>query len=176
MSFQISRRDVDSAYAYANKSMRRLRDPEEHGSGVLDRALQTGEVVGSAAVVGVLAGRFGNLDYKAGPVTVPMDLAGGVAGHLLAFWLDGPASKHLHNVSNGVLAAFGMRLGMGAGIKLRSSAGLSTSGDPYQAFQPGEMSMLNAPRFDQQYDIVGGAASAAPLTEAELAALAQQVR
>lgn len=171
MTFQLSRRDVDSAYAYANRNMRRLRDPETSGaSGVLKRLLQTGEVVAGAVAVGVASGRFGPLNIANTPV--PIDLTGGIAGHLLAFWLDNAASPHLHNLSNGVLAGYGTKLGVGVGTSLRLKAGLPpmmTSGDP-SFLQPTQQ--LNEP----QYDIVGSAPSAAPLTEAELAALAQQVR
>jgi hypothetical protein len=173
MSFQLSRRDVDAAYSYANRSMRRLRDPEKDEKSVLNKLLQTGEVLAGAAVVGVASGRFGPLNVAGTPI--PLDLVGGVGGHLIAFWLDGTASKHIHNVANGVLAGYVTKLGVGVGAKLRTKAGLSpftlqdvTGADPMLLAEP-------------QIDIVGRAVGlhktgAAPLTEAELAALAQQVR
>lgn len=183
MTFQLSRRDVDAAYAYANRNMKRLRDPETKGSsGVLHRLLQSGEILAGAAAVGVASGRFGPLNI--GNTPVPIDLVGGIGGHLIAFWLDGAASPHIHNVSNGVLAGYITKLGVGVGTSLRMKAGLSpvsTSGDADGGSAgPGAT-----------YDIIGAAPyhapaalsqpqtaarAAAPLTEAELAALAQQVR
>lgn len=179
MTFKISRRDVDAAYSYANRHMGRLRDPDKSEKSVLGRLLQTGEVIAGAAAVGVASGRFGPLNLP--NTAVPLDAVGGVGGHLLAFWLDGPASSHIHNLSNGVLAGYFAKVGVGWGAKLRTKAGLS----PF-ALQDvtGQEPMLLA---EPQVDIIGrsvrpnvGAApqarSVAPLTEAELAALAQQVR
>jgi hypothetical protein len=177
MSFQLSRRDVDAAYSYANRSMRRLRDPEKGEGSVLKKLATTGEVLAGAAIVGVASGRFGPLNIPGTPV--PVDLAGGVGAHLLAFWLDTPDAMHLHNVANGILAGYVTKLGVGVGAKLRTKAGYSpfTLQDVTGAEEPMEPMMLAQP----QFDIVGrnvrtSGNSAAPLTEAELAALAQQVR
>jgi len=164
MSFMLSRRDVESAYAYANRHMGRIkRDPDRGESSVLGKLLATGEVVGAAAAVGVASGRFGPLNIGGTPV--PIDAAGGIALHLIGFWLDSGLSPHLHNFGNGALAAYATKAGVGVGTSLRMKAGLSPvsvsgDGDPQQL--PGATS-----------DIIG---AAAPLTEAELAALAQAVR
>lgn len=168
MSFMLSRRDVESAYAYANRHMARSRrDPERPGEpGPLQRLLTAGEVVGAAAAVGVASGRFGPLNIGGTPV--PLDAAGGIALHLIAFWLDSGEkglSPHLHNFGTGALAAYATKAGVGVGTSLRMKAGLSpvaVSGDGEPEQLPGATS-----------DIVG---AAAPLTEAELAALAQAVR
>jgi hypothetical protein len=161
MSFQLSRRDVESAYAYANRHMARSRrDPDRGESSVLGKLLTTGEVVGAATAVGVLSGRFGPLNIGGTPV--PLDAAGGIALHLIGFWLDSGLSPHLHNFGNGVLAAYGAKAGVGMGTSLRMKAGLSpvaVSGDGEPEQLPGATS-----------------GAAAPLTEAELAALAQAVR
>lgn len=173
MSFQLSRRDVDSAYAYANKNMRRLRrDPDDGDSsehGVLNKLLNAGEVIAGAAAVGVASGRFGPLNI--GNTAVPIDAVGGVALHLLGFWLDNNVSRHLHHLGTGALAGYATKAGVGYGTSLRMKAGLSpvaVSGEPLPA---GGYDVIG--QGVDGYDVVG---AAAPLTEAELAALAQQVR
>ena len=103
MSFQLSRRDVDSAYAYANRNLGRMRrDPDKSEEGVLNKLLNAGEIVAGAAAVGVASGRFGPLNIAG--TAVPLDAVGGVALHLVGFWLDSSLSRHLHNLGSGVLA------------------------------------------------------------------------
>jgi len=172
MSFQLSRRDVDSAYAYANRNLGRMRrDPDKSEEGVLNKLLNAGEIVAGAAAVGVASGRFGPLNIA--NTAVPLDAVGGVALHLIGFWLDSSLSRHLHNLGSGVLAGYATKAGVGLGTSLRTKAGLSP------------VSVSGGDELGATYDIVGrhepaamtGAAYAAqPLTEAELAALAQQVR
>lgn len=177
----ISRRDIDRAYDYANRGLSRARDPDPRGEdSVLKKMLNTAEVIAGAAAVGVASGRFGPLTIQ--NTQVPLDLVGGVSGHLIAFWVGSGLGDHLHNFSNGVLAGYFTKLGVGVGTTLRMKAGLT----PYTVFTGDR-----EPDEDQlPFDIAGeqarlhggmpaygaGAETGSSLSEAELASLAQQVR
>jgi hypothetical protein len=189
MSFQLSRRDVDSAYAYANRNMGRVRrDPESDSEkGVLNKLLNAGEVILGATAVGVASGRFGPLSI--GNTAVPFDAVGGIALHLIGFWLDSPnVSRHLHHLGTGVLAGYGTKAGVGIGRTLRSKAGFGVNPNDIRgedddrtpdALRGYDIVGQGIDGYDvigqgiDGYDVVG---AASPLTEAELAALAQQVR
>lgn len=183
MAIHFSRDQIEDAYRYANRNLSRLRDPDRGARGVLHKLLDTGEVLLGAGAVGVAKGRFGSLKIANTPVD--MDLAAGVAGHLIGFWLDSSVSEHIHNVSNGALAGWFHGLAVGAGTTLRMKAGLPpmtiSGGAPgvYTNVAHGNMPGLGTHKvsgWENPPQHMTGAAPAAPLTEAELAGLAQQVR
>jgi hypothetical protein len=189
----ITRRDIDAAYKYANDGLSRARDPDARGaSRVLGKMLETGEVIAGAAAVGVASGRFGPLNIN--NTQVPLDLVGGVSGHLIAFWLGSGVGDHLHNFSNGVLAGYFTKLGVGLGTTLRMKAGMTPftvfTGDKDKEGHGGLDFGFPSREVNLPFDVAGeqarlhggmpaygaGAETGGPLTEAELAALAQQVR
>jgi hypothetical protein len=175
MSFQLSRRDVDSAYAYANRNLGRMRrDPDSSESGVLNKLLNAGEIVAGAAAVGVASGRFGPLNIAG--TAVPLDAVGGVALHLVGFWLDSSLSRHLHNLGSGVLAGYATKAGVGLGTSLRTKAGLSPVSVSGTYADDDVQSAYDIIGAQNPLHMTGAAQAASPLTEAELAALAQQVR
>jgi hypothetical protein len=208
MSINISRRDIQSAYDYANRGLSHARDPNGGQAGrALGKVLDAGVTAAGALGVGVASGRFGPLTV--GPV--PLDLAGAVGGHLVAFWLeaDRPSeiANQVHNLSNGVLAGYLTKLGIGLGTRMRMNAGqtpfttftgeadalFSGAGrnraEAHRQHHPGH-NYLHGRTSDHQWSVSGdqarshggmpaygaGAETGGPLTEAELAALAQQVR
>jgi len=181
MSINITRRDIQAAHDYASRSLSRARDPERGSAGqVLDKLLETGEVLAGAAAVGVASGRFGPLNIANTPI--PLDLVGGIGGHLLGFWIGGKTSDHIHNFSNGVLAGYVTKLGVGVGNTLRAKAGqvpFTTMGEGEEILSSfsGERARMHGgmPAYGAGAE-TGAAPSGGPLTEAELAALAQQVR
>jgi hypothetical protein len=94
---------------------------------------------------------------------VPADLLAGVALHALGFaGIAGKYDDDLHNFGDGVLSGYFVQLGAGFGAQWAEKSGAA----PHR-FSGG---------LDSQ--IVAGAMGAAnsPLTEAELAAMAQAVR
>lgn len=180
MAIHFSSRDIDEAYRFANRNLGRLRDPDHGAKGVLHRLLETGEVLAGAGAVGLAKGRFGTLKIANTPVD--LDLAGGIAGHLVAFWLDhNGASPHIHNLANGALAGWFHGLCVGAGTTLRMKAGLppmSVSGAPgvYENVAHGNMPGLGTHKTAGFEGPPATTGAVAPLSEAELAGLAQQVR
>lgn len=171
----ITRRDIEDAYSAASAAHRQVQGIKGKGETTVGQIVQTVEVNAGALAVGVACGRYGALHIQGS--TIPLDLAGGVLGHLGAFFgIAGRYAEHLHNLSDGVLAAYTTKVGIGLGTEMRAKKGLppamtvSGSGNPQprMGYDPGpahQVSMGHGPSVAQ-----------APLTEAELAAMAHQVR
>lgn len=162
MSLHITRRDLEEAFNYANKIHKTGSGLREHGEYVVGTAAAQAESGLAAFGYGVLEGRMGPV--KVGPVSG--DLLAGLALHLAGF--SGYAGKmrgHAHNFAQGLMDGYLHRLGIGVGTTMGMAAGhtaISTT-DPKGAFA------------------VGGSAPAltagqVPLTQAEIAALAQTIR
>lgn len=176
----ITRRDIEDAYSAASAAHRHVQGIKGKGESVVGSLLQTVEVNAGALAIGVACGRYGALHLQGS--SIPLDLAGGVFLHGMAFFgLAGRYGEHLHNVADGVLAAFTTKAGIGIGTEMRSKAGLppamtvSGSGNP-QPQHPNHghhMHPHHAPPHQ-----VGPAPHVGdePLTEAELAAMAQSFR
>jgi len=152
----ISRSELDRAEKLARRALR--RDPDIGGpAGRKAGLLCAGEVLGAAFLTGVAKGRFGPISL--GPV--PADLIGGGALLLAGFFggkMFGKATRHLWNVGLGVGAGYTHTLGAGVGINMATKATTTTT-------------KLSGSR-------LAGALGrgAAPLTQAELAAMARAVR
>lgn len=186
----ISSADIDAAYKYANRSLSRTRrDPEHTSGGILHKALETAEVLAGAGAVGFASGRFGPLNL--GNTPVPLDLVGGIGAHLIAFWMGGRAAPHIHNVADGALAAYFTKYMVGVGTSFRMKAGLppvQVSGANQDDREDWSRKALYGRAQGVPAAWYGGhgmpgysgagvnVAGAAPLTEAELAGLAQQMR
>jgi hypothetical protein len=160
----ITRRDLDEAYTSMRDAHSYIQRYRQGGERVTGQLVQTLEVGAGALAVGVASGRFGALNIAGSPI--PLDLAGGILGHALGFFgLAGKYGEHLHNFSDGVLAGYLTKWGIGFGTELRRKAG-----------QPPVMTVAGTE------DIIGYAPAAQmgcgaePLTEAELASLAHSVR
>lgn len=158
----ITRRDLDDAYSSMRDAHSYIQKYKAGGEQVTGQLVQTLEVSAGALAVGVASGRFGALQIQGTPV--PLDLAGGILGHALGFFgLAGKYSEHLHNFSDGVLAGYIAKWGIGFGTEMRRKANL-----PPVTTVSGEMGPASAPQM--------GCGKAEPLTEAELAGLAHAVR
>lgn len=159
----ITRRDLDEAYGSmrdAHSYIQRYKSQGESVTGQLVKTLLTGA---GAVSVGVASGRLGALHLNGS--SIPLDLAGGVLGHLGAFFgLAGKYSEHLHDFSNGVLAGYLTKWGIGFGTEMRRQAGLPPVMTVVAGSEPGRLPSA----------AVG--AGAQPLTEAELTAMAHSVR
>ncbi len=170
----ITRRDIEDAYSAASAAHRHVQGIKGKGETTVGQIVQTIEVNAGAFGVGLACGRYGALHIQGS--NVPLDLAGGVLGHLAGFFgLAGRYSEHLHNLSDGVLAAYTTKVGIGVGTQMRAKAGLppamtvSGSGNPQPRMgydpSPPQVNMGCGPNVGQ-----------APLTEAEIAAMAHQIR
>ncbi len=169
MALNITRRDIDEAHRYARDAMSRVRGGRGATGRVVGQLTQTAEVALGAVGVGVLSGRYGPLNVQGVPV--PIDLALGVAGHILGFTgLAGGLSNHIHNVSDGVLAAYLTKFGVGYGKALAEKAGVPPRMVVGGTGPMRSSSSLPKLGFGQVFT------GAEPLTEAELATMAQAVR
>ncbi len=180
---QITRRDIEDAYSAASAAHRHVQGIKGKGESVVGQLVQTVEVNAGALAVGVACGRYGALHLQGS--TIPLDLAGGVALHGAAFFgLAGRYCEHVHNFADGVLAAYTTKFGIGLGTQMRADKGLppamTVSGLGEGGFRMGASHerrlphAAHAPRTGHQARAphVGNE----PLTEAELASMAQSFR
>jgi len=125
----ITGRDIARAHGMVKSAQLKLERHQAKGEHMVGQISQSVEVAAGALGAGVLAGRYGTLAL--GPV--PVDLAAGVAGHILGFaGLAGKYSEHLHNFSDGFIASWAVKMGVGLGTSWRIKSGQSaftTSGD-----------------------------------------------
>ena len=160
MPLTITRRDLDSLAHRARDAQSRVARMRAKGESVTGQLSQTLEIAAGAAANGFISGRYGQINI--GPV--PADLAAAVALHLGGFaGVAGKYDEHLHNFADGLLAGYITKFMVGLGTSARAKAGLpavSTSGE--NARMHGGMPAMNA--------------GYAPLSEAELAAMAHQIR
>lgn len=177
----LTRRDIEDAYRTVSETNRRMRDYQgkaEGGVGVIVRSLG---VMAGAGTVGVLSGRFGALRFADKGVlsNVPLDAAAGLALHAAGiFGIAGRHSEHLHNFADGVLAAYVTKFAVGYGANMRAKAGLPpvpvTAGiGRVGPTTPGGTPQLPAQASSHAQHAVS---RQKPLTEAELAAMAQAAR
>jgi hypothetical protein len=160
MALQITRRDIDRAMATAEKAARHAEKIQGKSESVMAHMTQSLEIGAAALASGVVKGRFGAVSL--GPV--PADLLAGVALHVLGFaGLAGKYDDDLHNFGDGVLAGYLVQLGAGFGTQWRIKSG----GTPFAGTE------LSG-GWHESAGAMG--AAQAPLTEAELAAMAQAVR
>jgi len=168
----ITRRDIEDAYSAASAARDHVRGIQGKGETTVGHLVQTIEVNAGALAVGVACGRYGALHLQGS--TIPLDLAGGVLGHLAGFFgLAGKYSEHVHNFSDGVLAAYTTKFGIGLGTKMRADKGL-----PPAMTVSGDGPRMGSTQEPQQVGVGtnGLHVGEAPLTEAELAAMAHSFR
>lgn len=169
---QLTRRDLEEAYAKASDAHRIVSGYRTHGEKIAEHAIQSVEVLAGAAASGIVAGRFGAPHLKLGTQVMPLDLLGGVALHAAAFFgLFGKYGEHVHNFGDGVMAQYMARWGVGYGTHLREKAGLPriAGASPQGVAQMSE-------RAAARRHIPPSSSRRAPLTEAELAGIASQAR
>jgi len=177
----LTRRDIEDAYRTVSETNRRMRDYEgkaEGGVGVVVRSLG---VMAGAGAVGVLSGRFGALRFSDKGIlsNVPLDAAAGLALHAAGiFGVAGRHSEHLHNFADGVLAAYVTKFAVGYGATMRQKAGLApipvTAGTAAGRVGPTDARQL--PAQAQNVHTTSAMSRPKPLSEAELAAMAQAAR
>jgi len=157
MALHISRRDIEQAHSM----VRRARDVAKKADmeGMVGQAVQSLEIGSAALGLGYLSGRYGAIGI--GPV--PADLAAALTLHLGGYLgVAGKYSEHLHNFGDGAWSSYLVKMGAGLGTNARLKSGQSpftASGENARRY--GGMPTMNA----------GG-----PLTQAELAAMAQAAR
>lgn len=173
LMIQLTRRDLEEARDKVLSAQRIIGGYRSQGEKIAEKAIQSVEVLAGAAASGVVTGRFGAPHLKLGSQNLPLDLAGGVVLHGLAFFgMFGKYGDHVHNFSDGVMAQFFARWGVGYGTHLREKAGLpriAGSGNTTRQF----------PQQAQGHAYGRGqhpAPPQRPLTEAELAGLASRMR
>ncbi len=168
----ITRRDLEHAFAYANSVHSRGQSLAKHGEYVVGTVACQAESGLASFGYGVLEGRYGPV--KIGPVSA--DLAAAVLLHGAGFLgITGKMSGHAHNFAQGLADGYLQRLGIGIGTSLGVKAGKA----PHQisgGVRRAKGAIIGG--FDGGH-IGGGQAHArgmSQLTEAEIAALAQAHR
>jgi hypothetical protein len=174
----LTRRDIEDAYRTVSETNRRIRDYQgkaEGGVGVVVRSLG---VMAGAGAVGVLSGRFGSLRFADKGIlsNVPLDAAAGLAIHAAGiFGVAGRHSEHLHNFADGVLAAYVTKFATGYGASLRQKANLPPI--PVTAGAMGRVGPTDARQLPSAATNIHTTSDRPkPLSEAELAAMAQAAR
>ena len=169
MALQMSRRDLDnyrSEVDRAHKSVARaqgeIQTYRAKESGMMAQLTQSLEVGGAALAFGAFIGRFPNRQ-KIGPV--PTALALGLGLSALGYSGLTGYGKHFANAGDGILATYLYATGLGLGTPAAPGP------VQQQAVQSG---IGQLPYGYQQTNQLGYPASM-PLTEAELAAMAQAV-
>lgn len=169
--FRITRRDVDDLDASLKESREYLRDQAkttDGPKGLFAGSLRTAGVATGALAAGLAYGRYGDtLDRS----PVPIDLAVGLVGHTLAYFdVLGDWSERVHDLSDGFIASFATKMGIGYGTSLRARH------DP--PLPPvtiaGRQAVLADPRTGGQADRLIAPRMPSPLTEAEHAARAHR--
>jgi hypothetical protein len=165
----ITRRDLEHAFAYANSLHSRGQSVAKHGEYVVGTVACQAESGIAAFGYGVIEGRVGPV--KVGPISA--DLLAAILLHGAGFLgFTGKMSGHAHNFAQGLADGYLHRLGIGIGTELGKKAGRA----PHQI--SGAHHHSNIVGAALRSHIVGAARSRgmSQLTEAEIAALAQQHR
>lgn len=163
----ITRRDLEHAFAYANSLHSRGQSVAKHGEYVVGTVACQAESGIAAFGYGMLEGRVGPV--KIGPVSA--DLLAALLLHGAGFLgVTGKMSGHAHNFAQGLADGYLHRLGIGIGTEMGKKAGRA----PHQISGAQRSSIVGAARAN----IVGAARARgmSQLTEAEIAALAQAHR
>ena len=178
----ITRRDIEEAHQYARDAMTRgsARDYNKKTGesrtvgGVIRQTMGVG--IGAFGV-GVLTGRLGPLHIGGNPV--PVDLVAGLGIHLGTFlasaFFNIEAPKDFNNVADGVLAGYFTKFGVGVGTQLRAKANLPALNLTSIAGTFDSNSSVGAIGGRRPAELQG-APYKGPMTESELAAMAQAVR
>lgn len=145
---QITRHDIDAALAHTHRHHGR-RDPSPKKGTMTGHLVGSMEVLGAAAVSGVVKGKWGVDKLSVGPI--PGDALGFVLLNGLGVWRN---NDHLCNLGNGLGAGWAHQMGAMWGASWAASA--SAPSAPAAAGISGALGRGNR-----------------PLTEAELAGLAQ---
>jgi len=125
----ISRRDLESATVALRRHAAQAEREQAKKETYMGHLLQSGEIIAGAAASGLVSGRFGALSL--GPIPADLVAAGVIHGIGFMGWL-GKFSGDAHNLADGVLAAYFVKLGAGLGTEWRLRSGQSaftSSGD-----------------------------------------------
>ena len=156
---------------YDSKIRRMQRDAERDQARketYMGQAMQSLEIGAGALASGVLAGRFESMTLFG---IIPMDLLVGLGLHGLGFTnMAGKYSDDIHNVADGVLAGYLVKLGAGLGTSWRIQAGLSPFATTSGALPAGYAGYTPAAFADP--NMMAPAYAGGGLTEQDLAAMA----
>lgn len=123
---------IDKVVSQLNRAESKLEKQEREKKEVIDMAVNAVEIGGAAFLTALANARYGNSDdgtyfQIAG---MPVDLFAAVGGHLVGYFdLAGKKyNDHIHSLSNGILAAYGARMGTQIGKQSRAPGGASAKG------------------------------------------------
>ena len=104
--------------SHAESLQNKLANIKEKSETQIGEAIKLAEVAGAAGAAGYVNAKYGGAAGELQVQGAPADLALGIAGTLAAFMgLAGRHSEHVHNLSNGLIAAYAYRAGMTAAVK-----------------------------------------------------------
>lgn len=118
----LSRRDLDRTHAALRRHTAMAERDQARNESYMGHLTQSAEIGAGALAAGVMSGRFGNMELFG---VIPSDLLVGLGLHALGFLnVLGKYGSDVHNVADGVLASYFVKLGVGLGTSWRVSAGL----------------------------------------------------
>ncbi|MDX2086345.1 MAG: hypothetical protein SFX73_00790 [Kofleriaceae bacterium] len=130
MTTKITREQVEALAEKAQKAKAALANfkdrYEKQATAVVNQVVQSGEVVGTSFLMGIVNGRTGGLEV----VGMPVDLGLSAGLHLFAY-LGGAGDEgksHVHNIADGVGASWACTVGTGIGARMRREAEAAARG------------------------------------------------
>lgn len=114
--------DLQSRYAGMKK---RVQSIQEDAKEKIMVVVQTAEIGTSSFAFGVINARWNSPEL----LGVPVDALTALGLHAAGFLLDNEGSAHLHNLGDGAVASYLVKLGSGIGAKMRLES-LNPSGAP----------------------------------------------
>lgn len=134
---QVGHSAIRAALSKGSSALAKLDRLKEKTEEMTGQVVQVVEVGAAAFGFGVIKGRWGAVEV----VGVPVDLAAGVALHVLAFTgIAGKYGEHMHSLANGALAVWAGQMGTGVGAKLldKANAPKATAQGEFGFSQPGQ--------------------------------------
>lgn len=119
MGFAITKADGKKAVEKLQRLKARMQTVANKANEVVEVGVRSIEVNAGAFAAGMMEGYWG---AKSSIFGMPAPLVGGAAGHAIGFAMSGENAKHLHNFSDGFLAAWSCATGRGIGQQLKSKA------------------------------------------------------
>jgi hypothetical protein len=145
----ISEKKYREAMAKVDNARKRVARIKDEAEGAVMQVVQTAEVNGSAFTHALVEGYWNGVEL----LGVPLPLLTGSGLHILG--AVGIAPTHMHNFGDGAYASYSTTVGLGIGEDMRRKAGKPTPAAASEGLR-----------------LTGDSTAGAPLTDAELAALA----
>lgn len=138
MTMSVTRRDIDRAHSMLNRQRVQAERDQARKETYMGQLVQSAEIGGAALATGFVYGRF-SATPSLGPI--PLDLLTGLALQVLGFsGMAGKYANDVHNLGDGVLAAYFAKLGAGLGASMVPSLNPGQSVGPGSyGYDPGQM-------------------------------------